>query len=126
MKREDHYCLIRNKIASIFSELLLIVEAIKDDFEKENRQHPRLTMKVVNYHLDIVRRHQSHYHGSSDKDLPIDKLIQSTSRSISSFYREFDNPFRGSQRWYQRIVQLLDQLSQESRELDRLLEMEEE
>ena len=124
MNKEEYFTIIRKKIGVVFSEFLFIVEAIKDNFEEEQKQHPRLTMKVVDYHLDIVKRYASRYHYPLDKTRSLNENIKSISQSISSFYREFDNPFRGSERWYQRINQLFDQLSEESRELDRLLEIE--
>ena len=123
MNKMEYFKIIRSKVGTIFKEFVFIVESIKDNFEEEQRQHPRLTMRVVDYHLDIVRRYASEYNYQSDETRTIDENISSVSQSISSFYREFDNPFRGSERWYQRIIQLLDQLAEEGRELDRLIEM---
>lgn len=126
MDKGKYFLIIRDKIGSIFKEFVFIVESIIDNFEEEQKQHPRLTKKIVDYHLDIVKRYASRYDYQPDETRTVDENIKSISLSISSFFREFDNPFRGSQRWYQRIIQLLDQLAEEGRELDRLLDINED
>lgn len=121
MNREEYYKIILKKVGIIFSEFLFIVESIKDNFEEEQKQHPALTMKVVDYHLNIVKQYANSYTNRIDTGWTLEKNIKYTKEDLRSFYREFDNPFRGSQRWYQRILELFDQMSQESRELERLL-----
>lgn len=121
MNKKENFNIIRNRVGSIFKEFEFIVESIKSNFEEEQKQHPRLTMKVVDYHLDIVQRYASRYVKAADSTRSVEENIESVSQSINSFYREFDNPFRGSERWYQRIIHLFDQLTEEGRELDKLL-----
>lgn len=78
-------------------------------------------MKIVDYHLNIAKQYAGSYTNRVDTGWSLEKNIKYTKEDLRSFYREFDNPFRGSERWYQRILELFDQMSQESRELERLL-----
>lgn len=120
MKR-GKYDLILDRISSIFQELCTIVESIKNDFEEENRQDPGLTMTIVDYHLDIVKKYNRTYQGRKETGWSLEKELKFTRQNISSFHREFDNPFLGSQNYYQRIVQLQGQLTEQARELDSLI-----
>jgi hypothetical protein len=121
MMKRVKYDQILDRISSIFQELNTIVESIKNDFEEENRQDPGLTMTIVDYHLNIVKKYNRTYQGRKETDWSLEKELKYTRQNISSFHREFDNPFLGSERWYQRIVQLQDQLSELARELDKLI-----
>ena len=126
MTSRDKYNQVLWKLRSIFHELTTIIETIKDDFEEENRQDPRLTMAVVDFHLDIIRKYSSVYQENKKSEWEFMKELKSTRQNISSFHREFDNPFLGSQKWYQRIVELLYQLADQGMELDKLIEITEE
>lgn len=128
MTKREKYNQTLNNIGAIFHELYYIVEVIKNDFEEENRQDPGLTMTIVNYHLDIIKKYNSAFQSRilnqdviANQGWSLEKQIKSSSQKISSFHREFDNPFLGSERWYQRIVQLQGQLTEQARELDKLI-----
>ena len=123
---DQHYEIILTRIITIFDELEFIVSDIKSNYELEKLQDQRLTLEIVNDAYRIVhstkQRFES-YRKRANYNWSIKKYIDYVQQRLSSFYREFDNPFLGSERWYQRIVQLQNLLSQESRELGRLLEM---
>jgi len=129
MVAEERFDIIMGKVVGIFQELELIVSEIKADFTTESAQDPRLSLKVVNNSLELasscVKRFQS-YRQRNESTWSLEKDINYIRQKLRSFYRQFDNPFLGSERWYQRIVQLLDQLSEESRELGRILEIQED
>lgn len=129
MMVKSEYDQILANITEIYQEFSSIIEAIKSDFKEENRQDPGLTMSIVNHHLEMINS----YYGSFQNRIKnraentyqgwsLERQIKSARQEISSFHREFDNPFLGSQRWYQRIVQLQDQLSEQARALDSLIE----
>lgn len=122
MMKKGKYNQIINRISSILQELCTIVESIKNDFEEENRQDPGLTMTIVNHHLDIVKKYNRAYQGRKETGWSLEKELKYTRQNIRSFHREFDNPFLRSERWYQRIVQLQEQLTEQARELDSLIE----
>jgi len=54
MTSEANYRGILADIGSIFDELQQVISTIKDDFEEENKQHPALTMQMVDHHLSVV------------------------------------------------------------------------
>ena len=129
MKVKSKYDQVLANITEIYQEFSSIVETIKSDFEEENRQDPGLTMSIVNYHLEMINSYYGSFQNriknraeNTYQDWSLERQIKSSRQKISSFHREFDNPFLGSERWYQRIVQLQGQLSEQARELDRLLE----
>lgn len=128
MIKSDYDQILAN-ITEIYQELSSIVETIKSDFEVEHRQDPGLNISIVNHHLEIING----YHGSFRNRIKnraantyqgwsLERQIKSARQEIGSFHREFDNPFLGSERWYQRIVQLQGQLSEQARVLDGLIE----
>lgn len=109
----------------IFSELESIVLSIKNNFIEEQRQDPRLTIEMVDKSLELLSSYLTRFRGYQDRsksEWPLEKDIDYVSQTIQSFFRKFDNPFLGSERWYQRIVQLQNQLSEQSRELDSLID----
>jgi len=123
--KELRFKKIVDSIVEIFSELESIVQAIKDDFTEERKLDPRLTMNIVDQCLGIVSNRLNLFKSSrkiEESKWPFEKDIKYLHDRIRSFYREFDNPFLGSQRWYQRIRQLEDQLSEQSSELEKLIE----
>jgi hypothetical protein len=110
-------------IATLFDELYKIVRTIKDEFVDENKQHPALTIKIVNYHLEIVKKYRDSYQNNYlDTRWTVEKNIKYTKEDLRSFYREFENPFVGSQKWYQKINDLMSQLSEKSGLLDLILQ----
>ncbi len=126
MVKEKHYDAILEKIVAIFKELHLIVEEINGNFEEEQRQDPRLSRKIVESRIELTKscvERFSSYRKRSQSSWSIEKDIGYVRQSIQSFYREFDNPFLGSHTWYQRISQLIQFLSDESRELQRIEDM---
>lgn len=123
---EEHFEVIMGKIIKIFKELKLIVTDIKENFVDEYAQDPRLNLKIVNSNIDLISStivSFRSYKNRNESSWSLETDIKYISQKIGSFFIQFDNPFLGSQKWYQRIVQLLDQLMQESRELDRLLDI---
>lgn len=127
MTRETIYKDILADIAKIFDELYKIIKTIKDEFVKENKQHPALTIEIVNYHLDIVKKYRDSYQNNDlDTRWTLEKNIKYTKEDLRGFYREFENPFFGSQKWYQKINGLMSQLSENARSLDLILQQNNE
>lgn len=127
MVKDKHYDAILDKIVAIFKELHLIVNEINRNFEEEQRQDPRLSKKIVESKIELTRsciERFSYYRIRSQPSWSIDKYISYVRQNIQSFYREFDNPFLGSHVWYQRITQLIHLLSDESRELQKIENMD--
>lgn len=129
MMVKSQYDQILVNIAEIYHELYSIIETIRSDFEEESRQDPCLTMPIVNYHLDIIKNYYVSFQNRINNRIAntyqgwsLEKQIESSRQEIRSFHREFDNPFLGSQRWYQKITRLQDQLTEQARELDTLIE----
>ena len=116
------YNLILETKDSIFQEFCMIVESIKNDFQEEKKQDPELTMQIVDRNLDLVREYHRSYHNRPESNWNLERDLNYTRQNIRSFHREFDNPFLRSQRWYQRITKLQEQLSEQARELDKLIE----
>jgi hypothetical protein len=123
MIAREEYNKVLDRIAVIFQELFEIVTAIKKDFDIEHRDDPYLTTVIVDFHLDVIEKYFLRYNGKSIRSTgwSLEKDLVSTKQNLRSFNREFDNPFLKSKRWYQRIVQLLGELSKESRRLDELI-----
>lgn len=127
MMNRAKYNQILGNVSLAFQELYSIVEAIKNDFEEENRQDPGLTITVVTHHLNIVKKYRDAFQDRIDnpedgayQSWTLDRMIKSSSQKISSFHREFDNPFLCSERWYQRIVALQRRLLEQAKMLDQL------
>ena len=123
-KERQYENLVEQGIA-VFSELESIVLSIKSNFVEEHRQDPRLTIEMVDKSLELLSSYTRRFKGYKDRsksEWSLEKDIDYVSQTIQSFFRKFDNPFLGSQRWYQRIVQLQDQLSEQARKLDHLIE----
>ncbi|PZX17950.1 hypothetical protein LX69_01366 [Breznakibacter xylanolyticus] len=123
--KEKQYEDIVEQSIGVFSELETIVLSIKNNFIEEQRQDPRLTIEMVDKSLELLSSYLARFRGYQDRsksEWSLEKDIDYVSQTIQSFFRKFDNPFLGSERWYQRIVQLQDQLSEQARELDSLIE----
>ena len=124
MTNRDKYNQLLERIDGIFNELRAIVESIKLDFDEEKRQDPRLTIEIVDFHLAIIKKYCGPPQGRLESTWSLERDLHYTIQTISGFHREFDNPFLGSQRWYQRMNQLQDQLSEQYRDLHNLIIVE--
>lgn len=122
MTQRVKYNQILERIGAIFQEFCMIIESIKHNFEEEKKQDLGLTMQIVDYHLNIVRKYNKIYQNRVKTGWNLEKDLNYTRQNIRSFHREFDNPFLKSERWYQRIIQLQQQLSEQVRELDKLID----
>lgn len=126
MSMEKYYKIILEKINSIFSELNFIGSSIQDELESGNPNNVSLKLNEVKYYLGVVRQNDKYFHKcieGTNNDWDLIKKIEYNIDKISSFNRQFEAVFFGTEKWYQRVVSLLDQLSEESRELGRLLEI---
>lgn len=125
MTRETIYKDVLADVAKIFDELYAIIRTIRDEFIEENKQHPALTIQIVNHHLSIVKKYRDSYQGNAiDARWTLEKNIKYSKEDLRGFFREFENPFLGSQKWYQRINELMSQLSEKSRTLDIMLQQD--
>ena len=123
MKKETEYQKSCDRIAAIFSELTDIITTIKKEFEQESAQDPQLTIEIINSSLKIVSFNAKSFSGYKKRtkiEWSLEKYIQYSRDSLQSFFREFDNPFLGSQKWSQRINELIILLSAESRGLGNI------
>ncbi len=125
IRKEEYYHLILEKISTIFSELEFIGQAIRYELENGNPNNLSLKLNEVNYYNGIILNYSNHFKNSllGKSDWEYKKRVDYSARKLSSFFRQFESVFFGTERWYQRVVLLMEQLSKESRELDRLLEM---
>ena len=48
MTRETIYKNVLADVAKIFDEMYAIIRTIRDEFIEENKQHPALTIQIVN------------------------------------------------------------------------------
>ena len=122
--KEKQYENLVKQGTDIFSELESIVTSIKNNFIEEQRQDPRLTIEIVDNSLDLLSSYVKKFRNYQDRtksEWPLEKDIDYVSQTIQSFFRKFDNPFLGSQKWYQRIKYLEYSLTELSIELDKML-----
>jgi hypothetical protein len=126
MTDEAKYNQILERLGAIFEEFFMVINSIKNDFDSEKKQDPGLTMKIVDYHIGMVQKYNKLYQNRIETGWDLEKKLNYTRQNIRSFNREFDNPFLGSQQWYQKIIQLQEQLSEQARELDKLMKEENE
>jgi hypothetical protein len=110
-------------IVSILYELTFIVVNIKEDFVIEQKQDPRLTSEMIDNRLELLRSSVNSFRSYAKRKMSwsLEKYCRYVKDSIQSFHREFDNPFLGSDRWYQRIIHLQDLLTEQAKELDKLI-----
>jgi len=123
IKEQQYKNLVEQALVQ-FSELESIVLSIKISFKEENEQDPRLTINIVDNRIDVLSSYVKRFKSYQDReksDSSIEKDSDYVSQSIQSFFRKFDNPFLGSQKWYQRIKQIENQLTNISIELDKLV-----
>ena len=125
IKKELYHQLILQKISLIFSELSFIGNSIKQELEKGNPNNISLKLNEVNYYLNIIDTKNKYFQNclQNSDNWPLDKRIRHQSDTIRSFFRQFESVFFGTAKWYQRVKLLMGQLSEELRELDRLLNM---
>jgi hypothetical protein len=101
MKKEIEYEMSCDRIAAIFSGLTDIIKTIKEEFEQESAQDPQLTIEIVNSRLKMVSFNAKSFLGYKERmktEWSLEKYIQYSRDSLHSFFREFDNPFSGSQK----------------------------
>ncbi len=111
-----------NNLSSIFMELHMITDLIRADFNNEKRELPHLTIPMIDNYLQIIESSERafiHFTQIGIENIDEKSVIKN---SLTSFFRAFENPFLGSERWHLRILQLIEQLSYESIELDNILQ----
>lgn len=124
MKRDIEFERSCDRIASLFSELAAIILTIKNEFKQEHKQDPGLTIEIVNDRLNMVSSYEKNFLGYKKREMSnwsLEKYINYSIQYLYSFFRIFDNPFLGSQKWYQKIVELISRLSSETSILENIL-----
>ncbi len=126
MIKEEYFQIILSKISLTFSELRFIGSTLANDL-KNKKEESSLKLNEVNYYLEIIVKNDEYFKRSLNTKISITdfkKNVQFKIDTISSFFREFEAVFFGTEEWYQRVVVLMDQLSKEANQLEMLLERE--
>lgn len=105
---------------TLFSELDSIIADIEHRFDEEKEQHPALTVEIVSYYHKIVKRYQRYYSDFPRGKRSLNEQVDWVRQDIMGFNRQFENPFLGSKKWYQRINAIQSELAQVSRGLKEL------
>lgn len=124
IEKEKYYKIVLEKISSIFSELNFIGSSIYNEIEGGNSNRITLKSNEVKNYLEIIRKNDKYFHKclqGEESNWSLEKRVDYNVSIISSFKRQFEAVYFGTEKWYQRVYSLMNQLSDESRQLKKLL-----
>ena len=118
MTKDYYFDIIYNRIGSLFRELLFIARQEFSSSELINTSDA----KYFNYYINILIKYSNSYTKSFDESWNTKRKVQYIYEDIRSFFRQFENPFLNSSRWYKRALYLLESLAKEQEALNDLIE----
>lgn len=98
------------RAALVFRRLKRIMFEVETDIDAERRQTPVLTPAIVRDRIGLLEGRQKLYEECIDPSWTEARRRDYAVSNLISFFRQFDNPMLGSNKWYQEIESLLREL----------------
>lgn len=109
------------KTIFLFEDLESILDIAKQNIEKEKLSAPYLTIKILENYISIVKIIRLNFENlylmkTSEMDL------NRINGWIAGFSRSFENPLLNSEDWYQKIVEIQQELGLSFAEINNFLQ----
>lgn len=116
----QRFYLVIQKTILLFKELELILKIAKQNIEKEKLTTPYLSLALLDNYIDIVKNYRLNFENLNT--IKISEMNLNTINGwVVGFGRSFENPLLNSEDWYQKIVTIERELSQNFREINDFL-----
>jgi hypothetical protein len=117
---EQRFYLCIQKTSLLFKDLELILSIAKLNIEKEKLSAPYLTTRILDNYLSIIVEYRLCFENLyliAISEMDVNKI----NGWIAGFSRSFENPLLNSEEWYQKIVEIQQELNQNFREINDFL-----